>query len=149
MHDLGLKGDRHHGGAELEGAVVREDQVAQLQQLRRAERRVAERGEPLLEHQQAQYHVAHEGVRRGEGKTARPNGVRLELADVVQQGAGEGEVGVGAHRRRHGVGEDGDLGDVLQQPAHGCVVRVDARGPALEALTEGVVGEEEVHHPTQ
>ena len=123
--------------------------MEQLVALRRGE---GERGldQAAVEHEGAQGDVPEEAAGGGEVESFGGDRVGLDLADVVQEGAGDGEFGVGlAHRLGDGEGHAGDLPDVEEQAAHLRVVSAGGPRGAGKAEAEVVVGEEEVHRGAQ
>ena len=133
--DERLDGHRRHRRSELVRPVVRRDEV--LDERARAHRQAGEPGRGLAHQHQPERDVAHQVALERVAAHARVVDL-VELADVVQQRAGEHEIGVGLVDARELVGHPRHLQDVLQQAA--AVRVVDGLRSRPDAQPLAVVG---------
>lgn len=144
MDDLGFERHRLDRAAELECAVVAQDHVLQLEELSLAADGSAEFRDGALEHERAQGDVADEEAAGGVAEAGGGDFVCLDFADVVEEGARDDQVGVGAHGTRGLFGDGDDFVDVDEEPAEFGVVSFGGSRCALEANTKRVVREKEI-----
>ena len=139
----------HHGAAVLERAVVAEDDVQQ--RLRRLGREAGELLDGAADAVVAQRDLALQAPGIGEVDGGGVGGVGLELADVVQQRAGDRDVAVDAGERRgHRADALGDRQAVLEQAVHvGLVVELGRRRAAVELPRRGVRAENAIEQRVQ
>ncbi len=109
------------------------DEVQEEEELRVGAGRGRPLRDPAPQHHEAQRHVSQERSGLGGLEAGAPT-VCLQLADVVQQGSCEYQVGIGTTGLGDRPADRGHFAGVLQQPAqHGVVPRGARRTLAVAA----------------
>jgi hypothetical protein len=143
VEDLRLHRHGPDGAAERELTVVGEHEMEQLPFVVVGERRL-ELPEPTVQLQGAEHHVADQEPLVHHLEHPVPT-VRLQLPDVVEEHAGQDEVGVRLAGLRDGARDGSHLHGVLQQAAQGGVVVARGAGTPLVGPAEVGVLVEGVH----
>ena len=134
MHERGLARPRDDGAAVLQAAVVGQDDVQQRP--RKVTREVGDRLDLAANAVVAERDLALELARVGQVRASVIPGVGLELADVVQQRAADGEVAIDVPENDGGCADElGDADRVLEQAAPVGMVVVLRRGRLAVGLT--------------
>ena len=142
MHERGLARARRHGAAELEEAMVGEQDVQQRLCAVRGE--VGVRLDRLSDPEVAERDLALELASVGQLRAAAGHCVCLELADVVQKGARDREVSVDLRMFASGGGDHRPNSEaVVEQAVRVSVMVVLGCGdPAVAAARQRVAAEE-------